>query len=165
MNGIIWFHEIMGAVGFQGKIIVFDKSKSPRRIGIDSLRREELSYYRGYRTAMSWLSKDSCVFIKDGKPLVPWIWIMWWREGYQTGTIDREPSDFIILGTPRAVLDAVSFAPKYRDVIARCIGCGCTDNNACACGCHWVRLDRSIGVGVCSECGPLAMEWDNGRRS
>ena len=32
-------------------------------------------------------------------------------------------------------------------------------------GCYWVRLDRSIGFGVCNQCGPVVMEWDNGRRS
>lgn len=47
---------------------------------------------------------------------------------------------------------------------AVCIGCGCSDNNACVTtvtldtpssglqGCFWVKVDYAAGIGVCSEC-------------
>lgn len=49
--------------------------------------------------------------------------------------------------------------------IATCIGCGCTDHRACVdvetgMGCHWVRLDRIQGEGVCSVCRDLTAIWD-----
>lgn len=59
--------------------------------------------------------------------------------------------------------DSIAIGP-LRNAVARCIGCGCDDNHACVDGCYWVRVDRSIGFGVCSQCGPLSVEWDNGRR-
>ena len=43
-------------------------------------------------------------------------------------------------------------APKN----SRCIGCGCTDNQACVHSgqpCHWLMVNRTLGIGVCSECG------------
>lgn len=46
-----------------------------------------------------------------------------------------------------------------------CIGCGCTDTRACLddnCKpCHWLRVDRERGRGVCSECTEFLPEWDN----
>ena len=49
--------------------------------------------------------------------------------------------------------------PRERprpEPVARCIGCGCDDNNAClAFGeepCHWIAVNRARGVGVCSQC-------------
>ncbi|MBK5145573.1 hypothetical protein I2494_17990 [Budviciaceae bacterium BWR-B9] len=40
--------------------------------------------------------------------------------------------------------------------VAVCIGCGCTDNNACVDEyrdvCSWRKVDRVKGVGVCSFC-------------
>ncbi|WP_219729122.1 hypothetical protein [Pectobacterium odoriferum] len=40
--------------------------------------------------------------------------------------------------------------------IATCIGCGCTDNHACVNeyheACHWLRVNRNTGLGVCSQC-------------
>jgi len=39
---------------------------------------------------------------------------------------------------------------------ATCIGCGCTDLNACIDAfdqpCGWLKVDYKIGIGVCSEC-------------
>jgi hypothetical protein len=39
---------------------------------------------------------------------------------------------------------------------ATCIGCGCTDMSAClplvGDPCHWLRVDRELKIGVCSEC-------------
>ena len=130
------------------------------RRGIDRLRREDISYYKGYRAGLAGLQKDSCPFRREGKIIVPWVWDLWWREGYTTGSIDRNAEPFEILGTPAVVLDGISFSPKYRDIEARCIGCGCTDGRACDGGCYWVRLDRSREIGVCSCCGHLAAQWD-----
>lgn len=53
--------------------------------------------------------------------------------------------------------------------IAHCIGCGCTDLAACwddekGAPCHWVRVDRATGVGVCSCYRDLAPDWDQGKR-
>ncbi|MEW6612728.1 MAG: hypothetical protein AB1409_08305 [Pseudomonadota bacterium] len=53
--------------------------------------------------------------------------------------------------------------------IALCIGCGCDDMNACwddekGAPCHWERLDRQAGLGVCSTCRQLAEAWDRGDR-
>jgi hypothetical protein len=37
--------------------------------------------------------------------------------------------------------------------VAKCIGCGCTDTQACEpFGCHWLVVDRGAGRGVCSSC-------------
>lgn len=33
-----------------------------------------------------------------------------------------------------------------------CIRCACTDRKPCPNWCHWVRVDREAGVGVCSNC-------------
>ena len=54
--------------------------------------------------------------------------------------------------------------------IAQCIGCGCDDNHACYDEiadnpCHWVRLDRSAGLGVCSACPDDVPRWDAGDRT
>ena len=53
--------------------------------------------------------------------------------------------------------------------IATCIGCGCDDNHACYDEltdrpCHWVRLDRTTGRGVCSTCADEVFRWDAGDR-
>jgi hypothetical protein len=33
-----------------------------------------------------------------------------------------------------------------------CIGCGCTDDEACPGGCYWVAISPSERAGACSEC-------------
>ena len=33
-----------------------------------------------------------------------------------------------------------------------CIGCGCTENDACPGGCYWTAVDRQTGFGMCSTC-------------
>ncbi|MGK7344998.1 MAG: hypothetical protein ACNS63_04240 [Candidatus Nitrospinota bacterium M3_3B_026] len=47
---------------------------------------------------------------------------------------------------------------------AECIGCGCSDGRACVddygVPCHWIRLDRDAGTGVCSHCEEMAETWD-----
>lgn len=51
--------------------------------------------------------------------------------------------------------------------VAACIGCGCDDCHACwdeeaGQPCHWVRLDRDSGRGVCSACPDHIGRWDTG---
>ena len=46
---------------------------------------------------------------------------------------------------------------KIKKSESTCIGCGCTDNNACidtvdGYPCSWLVVDRMTGKGVCSEC-------------
>ena len=53
--------------------------------------------------------------------------------------------------------------------LAICIGCGCDDLNACydeekGSACHWERLDRAAGLGLCSTCRHLVEAWDTGDR-
>ncbi|EIW8458068.1 hypothetical protein MIL71_004194 [Salmonella enterica subsp. enterica serovar Reading] len=39
---------------------------------------------------------------------------------------------------------------------ATCVGCGCSDNDACVNEyrdtCHWLKVNRQTGLGVCSFC-------------
>jgi hypothetical protein len=46
-------------------------------------------------------------------------------------------------------------------MVSVCIGCGCDDLHACPRGCSWLRVDRDLGQGVCSECGHLVEDWDS----
>lgn len=41
-----------------------------------------------------------------------------------------------------------------------CIGCGCGFGRPCAAGCHWIRFNPKIGLGVCSQCTPYVAAWD-----
>lgn len=37
----------------------------------------------------------------------------------------------------------------------QCIGCGCSDFNACVKdgeACHWLKVDNVMQIGVCSNC-------------
>lgn len=43
---------------------------------------------------------------------------------------------------------------------ATCIGCSCRDDRACKGGCHWLRVDYQMGLGVCSQCKPYVEAWD-----
>lgn len=57
--------------------------------------------------------------------------------------------------------------PAGTDV-STCIGCGCTDVRACQAEtgpCHWLRVDRRVGRGVCSECPDHLARWDTGDRT
>lgn len=42
---------------------------------------------------------------------------------------------------------------------ATCVGCGCTDSNACVDEfhetCHWLKVNRKTRLGVCSFCIPF----------
>ncbi|EIC4423041.1 hypothetical protein LAB87_004935, partial [Salmonella enterica subsp. enterica serovar Cerro] len=57
---------------------------------------------------------------------------------------------------PDAVSDANEGASGVQDEEAVCVGCGCTDNNACVNEfrepCHWLKVNRQTGLGVCSSC-------------
>ncbi len=36
-----------------------------------------------------------------------------------------------------------------------CLGCGCSDSKACVDSkepCHWLVVDKVLGLGVCSNC-------------
>lgn len=60
--------------------------------------------------------------------------------------------------------------------LATCIGCGCTDVNACvprhdgsgprylAQPCSWLVVDRKAGAGVCSCCPGAKKRWERGDR-
>jgi hypothetical protein len=48
--------------------------------------------------------------------------------------------------------------------IARCVGCNCTDLQACfddvtGCACHWLVVNRATGTGVCSCCAEHVPAW------
>jgi hypothetical protein len=45
-------------------------------------------------------------------------------------------------------------------VTAECLGCGCTDDEACAQGCTWLRVDYDLGLGVCSSCPEEVAHFD-----
>lgn len=51
---------------------------------------------------------------------------------------------------------------------AFCIGCGCSDYNACRSivrgACYWLRVDYTEGKGVCSTCSEYVVRWDVGDR-
>lgn len=44
--------------------------------------------------------------------------------------------------------------------MSACIGCECTDEEACEGGCSWLRLDQENGLGICSQCPEFVDGWD-----
>lgn len=48
--------------------------------------------------------------------------------------------------------------------VAKCIGCWCDDLHAClsedGAACMWLRLNREIAKGVCSECPEYVIAWN-----
>ncbi|WP_413724709.1 hypothetical protein [Sodalis sp. RH16] len=46
--------------------------------------------------------------------------------------------------------------------LCTCMSCGCTDDHACVdehdTPCHWVKVDRAAGTGICSQCAPDWLE-------
>ncbi len=46
--------------------------------------------------------------------------------------------------------------------VSTCVHCGCDDLHACAGGCAWARVDRDLGVGVCTCCTDKVMvaHWE-----
>lgn len=39
--------------------------------------------------------------------------------------------------------------------MTECIGCGCTDDEACAGGCSWSLINEGARMGICSNCVEL----------
>jgi hypothetical protein len=39
-----------------------------------------------------------------------------------------------------------------------CIGCGCTEQDACDGGCRWVWVSTITGEGLCSTCAVFPLE-------
>jgi hypothetical protein len=50
-----------------------------------------------------------------------------------------------------------------RRGITECVGCGCTDLQACEGGCSWLAADHQAGSGVCSKCPSALTAWRNQR--
>lgn len=50
----------------------------------------------------------------------------------------------------RAWMDLLFIVPPSQE--STCIGCGCTDNQACEGGCDWLAENRVTRRGVCSSC-------------
>jgi len=51
----------------------------------------------------------------------------------------------------------MSGRPELRQILDQitevfCIGCGCSDYDACDGGCSWAAIDERAGVGICSNC-------------
>lgn len=40
-----------------------------------------------------------------------------------------------------------------------CVGCGCTDTQACPGGCTWLIVDEDAGEGACSRCPEVLDEF------
>ncbi|ELC8789702.1 ParA family protein [Salmonella enterica] len=56
-----------------------------------------------------------------------------------------------------AVAASTEVVEEFHDLHeAVCVGCGCTDNNACVNefheSCHWLKVNYETGRGVCSSC-------------
>lgn len=64
---------------------------------------------------------------------------------------------------PGSVLP-VTHGELTEPCLAVCIGCDCDDFHACTDkdgnSCHWLRLDREAGIGVCAQCPDSVVEWD-----
>lgn len=58
--------------------------------------------------------------------------------------------------TPVAAASRIQTMPGS---LARCIGCGCTDLQACRAGCWWLACDRLQRIGVCSSCPGALPSW------
>jgi predicted Fe-S protein YdhL (DUF1289 family) len=43
--------------------------------------------------------------------------------------------------------------------VATCVGCGCTDHEACSDGCTWLDVDYDEQSGVCSNCPDHLQAW------
>ncbi|MFY3052777.1 hypothetical protein ACOTF7_18655 [Achromobacter xylosoxidans] len=48
-----------------------------------------------------------------------------------------------------------------------CVGCGWSGSQVCwdieREFCHWLRIDRNLGAGVCSGCADCVPDWDAGK--
>ncbi len=77
--------------------------------------------------------------------------------------IPKDPAALVVVATyPDLFCDKPT--PILKPGVAECIECGCTDEAPCSmlgccCGdgdepsCEWIWVDRSNGLGLCSECG------------
>lgn len=63
----------------------------------------------------------------------------------------------------KTVLENAGIRLQMR--VAMCIECGCDDFHSCAEGCTWLRVDRNVGLGVCSSCAHRTQDWDRGDRT
>lgn len=51
----------------------------------------------------------------------------------------------------------MSLRQELNQVMTICVGCGCTDLEACANGCAWVAIDEN-GNGLCTNCARLPID-------
>jgi ferredoxin len=56
-----------------------------------------------------------------------------------------------LLGTGYGTVDLVD--------PSTCVGCGCTDRQACPEGCSWLGVNRLTRRGVCSNCPDHLDNW------
>ena len=76
---------------------------------------------------------------------------------------------------PPALVSILTLTPGPRTqdpAVSVCIGCGCTDDHACVTAptlddvatgfdaCFWIKVDRELGLGVCSECVDKIEEFE-----
>ncbi|HBD1844134.1 TPA: hypothetical protein KIA93_000340 [Salmonella enterica] len=93
--------------------------------------------------------------------------------GWCNGKAIYDADPLILVASPalRYVLEAAYKTLVRRDFIKEvtCIGCGCTDSRNCLDAfhnpCHWIKVNRETGLGVCSHCKsflnhPCAREHD-----
>nr|ACB99610.1 conserved protein [Vibrio tapetis] len=62
-----------------------------------------------------------------------------------------------------ANLTLYSLHPEPNEAV--CIGCGCSDTNACIenyPACFWLKVDRQNEQGICSSCPECLAQWNNG---
>lgn len=114
------------------------------------------------------LEHDDCptvaerYFERDDPNVSDWIPSFPAGEGaFLVAIVDSEDGPQAIFARPKPE----AFTPP---AVATCIACGCTDDRACetALGpCSWLRVDRVLGVGVCSGCADAVAAWDAGERA
>lgn len=75
---------------------------------------------------------------------------------------------------PHWAADFDAMRQEGQEGEATCVGCGCTDGHACLdehhTPCHWLKVNRKTGLGVCSSCSafighPLTTEGKGGRNA
>lgn len=65
----------------------------------------------------------------------------------------NEPNDFreeMRRALDEGILEAAALPIGGRPIV--CMGCGCTDAEACPGGCFWCATDPETGNGICSTC-------------
>lgn len=125
----------------------FEHNKEGFRLSIDSKFK---NYGDEVRKFCDWIGP----FLTSGQADT----IIGSTEFLEYGENDAENSfDYIILRNC-----SIMFRSRRIATVAYCIGCGCHDRHACENGCWWLRVDYSIGTGVCSQCGDQVLRWDAG---